>query len=377
MAHENYVEGCSMQRPHLLKDDGFCFWKTHFETYIKSKDIDLWQVIQNDDFVFMMDDPETKMEAETPYELLKDDENKQLGKNNEAKMTLYNALPRKECERVFMCKTAKEVWHILIITHQGNSQVKDCKIDLLTQQYEKFLISGEETIDSGFTGFNATVTSLKSLDQDYSSKNHVYEMILKNDGVASKTSKQKVKSLALKAKVTREQTSDDNDSSEEDAVIVSGTKEVKAQDKGGVATITGKKVTSLVNIQSPRRTRLLSEELGAIVKTATNRKTMQHVSWQLNLKRCSNIDVCRTFLKLCIVEDPIWDTISCKLEEPSRDIHVDEFVCCQVQHMTEENIYSLRKEMREVHASINKDPKVLTTVVEDIAKVFLQDNNEE
>ncbi|GJS55297.1 hypothetical protein Tco_0628659 [Tanacetum coccineum] len=54
-------------------------------------------------------DPETKMEVETPYKLLKDDQMKQLGKNNEAKMTLYNALPRKEYERVFMCKTAKEV----------------------------------------------------------------------------------------------------------------------------------------------------------------------------------------------------------------------------------------------------------------------------
>ncbi|GKD32842.1 retrotransposon protein, partial [Tanacetum coccineum] len=39
-----------------------------------------------------------------------------------------------------------------------------------------------------------------------------YEMILENNGVASKTTKEKVKSLALKAKVTREQTSDDSDS---------------------------------------------------------------------------------------------------------------------------------------------------------------------
>ncbi|GJR27208.1 retrovirus-related pol polyprotein from transposon TNT 1-94 [Tanacetum coccineum] len=107
-------------------------------------------------------------------------------------MTLYNALPRKEYKRVFMCKTAKEVWHTLIITHQGNSQVKDCKIDLFTQQYEKFSISSEETIDSGFTRFNVIVTSLKSLDQDYYNKNHV-------------------KALALKSKVTREQTSDDSD----------------------------------------------------------------------------------------------------------------------------------------------------------------------
>ncbi|GJR46765.1 hypothetical protein Tco_1314868 [Tanacetum coccineum] len=140
-------------------------------------------------------------------------------------MTLYNALPRKEYERVFKCKTAKEVWHTLTITHQGNSQVKNCKINLLTQEYEKFSISNEETIDSGFTRFNAIVTRLKSLDPDYSSKNHVrkflralllkwrakvYEMVLDNDGVESKTTKEKVKSLALKAKVTRKQTSDDS-----------------------------------------------------------------------------------------------------------------------------------------------------------------------
>ncbi|GKC13078.1 hypothetical protein Tco_1009860 [Tanacetum coccineum] len=49
----------------------------------------------------------------------------------------------------------------------------------------------------------------------------VYEMVLDNDGVASKTTKEKVKSLALKAEVTRKQTNDDSDSqggSEEDVV---------------------------------------------------------------------------------------------------------------------------------------------------------------
>ncbi|GKG23064.1 hypothetical protein Tco_0388367, partial [Tanacetum coccineum] len=41
---------------------------------------------------------------------------------------------------------------------------------------------------------------------------NVYEMVLDNNGVTSKTTKEKVNSLALKAKVTREQTSDDSDS---------------------------------------------------------------------------------------------------------------------------------------------------------------------
>nr|GEZ45182.1 hypothetical protein [Tanacetum cinerariifolium] len=40
----------------------------------------------------------------------------------------------------------------------------------------------------------------------------VYEMVLNNDGEGSKTTKEKVKSLPLKANVTREQTSDDSDS---------------------------------------------------------------------------------------------------------------------------------------------------------------------
>ncbi|GKB54784.1 hypothetical protein Tco_0905537 [Tanacetum coccineum] len=114
---------------------------------------------------------------ETPYELLEEDQKKKLGKNNEAKMTLYNALPRKEYARVFMCKTAKEVWHTLIITHQGNSQVKNCKIDILTQEYEKFSISNEETIDNGFTRFNVIMTCLESLDLDYSNKNYVRKFL--------------------------------------------------------------------------------------------------------------------------------------------------------------------------------------------------------
>ncbi|GJW44253.1 putative reverse transcriptase domain-containing protein [Tanacetum coccineum] len=127
----------------------------------------------------------------------------------------------------------------------------------LTYEYEKFSISNKETINSGFTRFNAIVTSLKSLDPDYSSKNHVrkfllalplkwranvtvieeakdlatlpldelignlkvYEMILASDGVASKPIKEKFMPIALKANVTRGQTSNDNvcqDRSDED-----------------------------------------------------------------------------------------------------------------------------------------------------------------
>ncbi|GJX54366.1 hypothetical protein Tco_0282735 [Tanacetum coccineum] len=63
------------------------------ENYVESKDIDLWQVIQNGDFYYEVEHSETKLMKKTLYELLEDDQKKKLGKNNEAKMALYNALP--------------------------------------------------------------------------------------------------------------------------------------------------------------------------------------------------------------------------------------------------------------------------------------------
>ncbi|GJW88190.1 hypothetical protein Tco_0163530 [Tanacetum coccineum] len=107
-----------------------------------------------------------------------------------------------------------------LVTHQGNSQVKDCKIDLLVLQYEKFSIPDEETIDNSFTRFTTFVTSLKSLDLIFSNKNHVRKYLRAlptkwrgmNDMLASKDKKENVKSLALKAKVTSDPTSDDDES---------------------------------------------------------------------------------------------------------------------------------------------------------------------
>ncbi|GJW14466.1 retrovirus-related pol polyprotein from transposon TNT 1-94 [Tanacetum coccineum] len=60
--------------------------------------------------------------------------------------------------------------------HQ-NSQVKDNKIDLLVQQYEQFVISEDESIDSAFARFNTIITSLKALDEGYSSKNYVRKFL--------------------------------------------------------------------------------------------------------------------------------------------------------------------------------------------------------
>ncbi|GKE33459.1 zf-CCHC domain-containing protein [Tanacetum coccineum] len=140
---------------------------------LKLKDLDLWHVITNGDFQPIQQNPKTKLDEVIPFEKQSDNLKKKLA----AKMVIYNALPRKEYERTFMCNMAKEIWKTLLITHQGNNQVKDNKIDLLVQQYEQFVIFEDETIDSAFARFNTIITSLKALDEGYSSKNYVRKFL--------------------------------------------------------------------------------------------------------------------------------------------------------------------------------------------------------
>ncbi|GJR13798.1 hypothetical protein Tco_0796450 [Tanacetum coccineum] len=177
MDSNKYLDGQSMQRPPLFKSDSFIYWKNRFETYVKSKDLNLWHVITNVYFQPIQNNPETKLDEVVPFEKQSDDLKKRLAKINKAKMVIYNALPRKEYERIFMRNMAKEIWKTLLITHQGNSQVKDNKIDLLVQQYEQFVISKDEYIDSAFDRFNTIITSLKALDKGYSSKNYVKKFL--------------------------------------------------------------------------------------------------------------------------------------------------------------------------------------------------------
>nr|GEX03594.1 hypothetical protein [Tanacetum cinerariifolium] len=192
----------------------------------------------NGDFPSVARNKVTQVLEVVPFKEQSDNLNKRLAKNNEARRVFYNVLPKKEYERVFMCKTAKDIWQSLLITHQGNSQVKDNKIYLIIQQYEQFTILEEESIDSGFARFNIIITSFKFLDEGFSRKNYVrkflralhpkwsanvttieeskylsslaldelienlkvHELVMKINSEIYKGKKERVKSIALKAK---------------------------------------------------------------------------------------------------------------------------------------------------------------------------------
>ncbi|GKD12552.1 hypothetical protein Tco_1196959, partial [Tanacetum coccineum] len=178
-----------------------------FETYVKAKDLDLWHIILNGDFPPVARNDVTQTLEVVPFEEQSDDLKKKLAKNNETKMVLYNALPKKEYERIFMCKTAKDIWQSLLITHQA--VLLDLTLLSLKNYVRKFLralhpkwrakvMEIEESKDLSSLALDELIDNLK-----------VHEVVMEKDSEIYRGKKERVKSIALKAK---KESSDDETS---------------------------------------------------------------------------------------------------------------------------------------------------------------------
>ncbi|GKE35802.1 hypothetical protein Tco_1455124, partial [Tanacetum coccineum] len=170
---------------------------------MKSKDLDLWYVITYGDFPPIQNNPATKKDEIVPFDKQNDDLKKKLANNNEAKMIIYNALPRKEYERIFMCKIAKEIWDTLLITHQGFSSKNYVRkfLRALHPKWRAKVTAIEESKDLTSLSLDELIKNLK-----------VYEVIIKKDSEMVKGKREQNKSLALKAK--NESTDEDSSTSD-------------------------------------------------------------------------------------------------------------------------------------------------------------------
>ena len=90
-------------------------------------------------------------------------EMKKVQVNFKAINTLYCALNPTEFNQISMCKTAKEIWDKLKVTHEGTSQVKESKSTLLSNQYEMFKMQANKSITSWFDRYTTIVNQLNQL----------------------------------------------------------------------------------------------------------------------------------------------------------------------------------------------------------------------
>nr|XP_009763232.1 PREDICTED: uncharacterized protein LOC104215178 [Nicotiana sylvestris] len=129
------------------------------------EDSELWDIICDGPYV------PTKVLEVLPFSMAKtskeytEADKKPVEKNFRAKKILECGIGREEYNRISTYDTAKEVWEALQKAHEGTTQVKQFKIDMLTTEYEIFKMRDDESIQDMHTRFASIINKLHSLGE--------------------------------------------------------------------------------------------------------------------------------------------------------------------------------------------------------------------
>ena len=94
--------------------------------YLESLDFEVWKTILYG-YTFLTKDVDGCKILKTLDEY-SEEENIKFQLNSRAIYILVGVMDRYEYYRISQCKTVKEVWRILEVTHEGTNQVKDSKL---------------------------------------------------------------------------------------------------------------------------------------------------------------------------------------------------------------------------------------------------------
>jgi len=129
--------------------------------FLESVDKGVWDAIVNGLFI-----PTKIVEGKTmPKDFLSwtPDDNKRAYYDVRAKNIISSILTLDEFYKVSIFQSAKEMWDVLEVTHEGTDEVKRARKDTLIQEYEMFRIKAEETIYDVQKSFTHIVNHLIAL----------------------------------------------------------------------------------------------------------------------------------------------------------------------------------------------------------------------
>ena len=146
------------------------------ENYIQADDYELWLIIKGGALVPTKANERGETVPKTPEEFNAEDF-KKMEKNAKAKKLLYFGLGPDEYSRICECETAKQIWDALEIAHEGTSQVKQSRIELLMRKYELFEMGDKESIMEMYTRFTHITNELKSLGKAFTTEELVRKIL--------------------------------------------------------------------------------------------------------------------------------------------------------------------------------------------------------
>ncbi|XVF02159.1 hypothetical protein REPUB_Repub04eG0152000 [Reevesia pubescens] len=127
------LEGHVTNRPPLFNGTNYQFWSTRIAIYIQACDMDMWDIIMEGLFIPTKKNEANEVVPKSKFEWTADEKAK-VQVNFKAINTLHYALNLAEFNIISTCSNTKKIWDKLKVTHEGDSQVKESKITLLSYQ---------------------------------------------------------------------------------------------------------------------------------------------------------------------------------------------------------------------------------------------------
>ena len=170
-----HAESFPINKPPFFAGSDYQFLKNKMTWYLESLDLEVWKTILFG-YTFSTKDVDGGKIRKTLDEY-NEEESRKFQLNSRAIYILVCAMDRNEYNRISQCKTAKEIWRILEITHEGTTQVKDSKVRILENDYEMFKMKPNESIVEMFTRFTDVVNGLEGLGKRVSEQDKVSKIL--------------------------------------------------------------------------------------------------------------------------------------------------------------------------------------------------------
>ena len=163
-----FAEGASSNRPPMFGGVNYAFWKIRMKIFMESIDMGIWDAVVSGPFIPMQVVKEETVKK--PWFEWNETERKKAQYDSLAKNIITSALNMDEFFRVSQCNSAKEMWEVLEVTHEGTNDVKRSRKHSLIQEYELFRMQPEESIADVQKRFTHIVNNLTGLGKVFDKK---------------------------------------------------------------------------------------------------------------------------------------------------------------------------------------------------------------
>eukprot|EP00253_Pinus_taeda_P020095 PITA_20095 len=141
-------------RPPVFDVSKFTHWKIRTTAYIQSLGVEVWGIVESG-YNFPSAVP-TNAAEKKQYEL-----------NAKAVTVLLGSLTQSEFMKIVHFKSAKEIWDKIILSYEGDEQVKREKLQTLRIWYENLKMHSNESIANYFLRMDEIVNCMRDLGEEF------------------------------------------------------------------------------------------------------------------------------------------------------------------------------------------------------------------